>query len=448
MKRKTLALLFTAVFLLLCAAPFLGLLLTGGSAAGANEVLAVKPALRDWDGKLNSDYLAGWAEYINDRFSLRQEAVTAWAGLNAVLFRTSVTDSVLLGREGWLYYAPTLADYARSESMTARELWCAGRTLALLQEYAEAQGGRFLFTLAPNKNSLYPENMPEYPRGDGASNAEVFSAVLDEMGVRYLDLFAVFEAEDETLYFPTDSHWNARGAALAADAILSALGRESGYYAGVFNAAEHKGDLYEMLYPAGKKTDGDLVYAPGFTFTASSQNPDAITLRTQAGGSGSLLCYRDSFGRNLYPYLAESYAHAVFSRKNDYSPLELAPGGTLAVELVERNLRYLNTYAPTLPAPQREDSLADSAESAATAAQLRIANGAPAGYTILHGDYGGLTPDAESPVYVRTDAGLYEAVPQPEGFSICLPAGTAEKETEILFFREGKLLSVPGVMGS
>ena len=82
MKRKTLALLFTAVFLLLCAAPFLGLLLTGGSAAGANEVLAVKPALRDRDGKLNSDYLAGWAEYINDRFSLRQEAVTAWAGLN------------------------------------------------------------------------------------------------------------------------------------------------------------------------------------------------------------------------------------------------------------------------------------------------------------------------------------------------------------------------------
>ena len=84
--------------------------------------------------------------------------------------------------------------------MTARELWCAGRTLALLQEYAEAQGGQFLFTLAPNKNSLYPEYMPDYPRGGGASNAEAFSAVLDGMGVRYLDLFAVFEAEDETLY--------------------------------------------------------------------------------------------------------------------------------------------------------------------------------------------------------------------------------------------------------
>ena len=140
MSKKIVSLLFTAVFLLLCLIPSAGLVLTGGAEAGANEVLAAKPVLTDRDGSFNPDVLADLGDYVGDRFSLRQECVTAWAKLNAALFGVSVTDSVVLGTDGWLYYEPTLADYLRSEPMTDRELWCAARTLFLLQEYAESRG--------------------------------------------------------------------------------------------------------------------------------------------------------------------------------------------------------------------------------------------------------------------------------------------------------------------
>ena len=444
MTKKIVSLLFAVLFLGLCAVPAVGLVLTGGAKAGANEVLAPKPALTNRDGSLNGDYLADLADYVGDRFYLRQECVTAWARLNAALFHTSVTEDVILGADGWLYYAPTLPDYTRSEPMSGRELWCAARTLWLLQEYAESRGGQFLFTIAPNKNSLYAAAMPACPMANRLSNVEALRILLGQMGINYVNLFDVFETADEVLYFPTDSHWNGKGAALAADAILSALRREDRYHAGPFTDSEHRGDLYEMLYPAGKALDPDYAYAPGFTFTANTANPDNLRITAEGPGEGTLLMYRDSFGRNLYPYLAESFAHAEFSRKTNYDPTAMVEGGTLVIELVERNLRYLNTYVPVLPAPTRETGLI---AGAVERGELSLtASAGPEGYTTLTGIFAGIAPDADSPVYLSVNNGVYEAAPQPEGFSALLPESAARGEVGIVFTADGNLVSLRGVI--
>lgn len=444
--KKTLSLLFAALFLVLCLIPSLGLLITGGSGAAANQVLAPKPVLLKSDGRLNTAWLEDLSRYVNDRFSLRQEAVTLWARLNAGLLHSSVTDQVILGKDGWLYFSATLPDYTRTAPMSERELWCAARRLWLLQEYAEAQGGQFLFTVAPNKNQLYPEGMPTLAVADGPTNTEALYRKLDEMGIAHLDLHAIFRAADpERLYFNTDSHWTSRGAALAADAILHALGRESAYFSGPFSSGTHKGDLYEMLYPTGTETEPDPVYAPGFGFEASSANPDSISISTKsAAGEGTLLMYRDSFGRSLYPYLAEAYGEAFFSRKNDYDPTALQPGGALVIELVERNLRYLLDYTPTLPAPRRDAALVQGAQPRAGQMHFVLAKGGPEGYTVLHGDLGGYAPDEDSPIYLDTVLGLYEALPGAEGFSLCLPEDAAAEPVRVIFRHDGALLSLAG----
>ena len=442
MKKKTISLLFSVLFLGLCTVPGIGLAVTGGAEAGANEILAPRPRLTDRDDGVNGAVLSELADYIGDRFFLRQECITAWSALNAA-GRSSVTDDVILGRDGWLYFAPTLPDYTRSAPMTKRELWCAARTLCLLQEYVESRGGQFLFTVAPNKNSLYDQAMPAYPREGGPSNAEALYALLSEMGVNHLDLFTLFRSQEETLYFPTDSHWNGRGAALAADAILSALGRESGYFYGGFDPGEHRGDLYEMAFPAGRKTDIDWIYAPGFTFTANTQNADSPTIRAEGHGSGSLLMYRDSFGRNLYPYLAESFSRSEFSRKNDYDPTGMADGGVLVVELVERNLSYLNLYAPSLPAAARELSLADDAVPSGSLV-LHHEKGSD-GYVNLTAVFDNLYPDDSSPVYLETGAGLFEAVPAPEGFRAMVPEEAVQGEIHVILTAGGNRISLSGV---
>ena len=339
--KKTSSVLFIALSLCLLLTPLLGLAVFGESRPAANEIQAPRPRLRTAEGAFNGEVLRETADAFADRFALRQELVTAWARLNAAL-GSSIEEQVILGREGWLYYAPTLDDYS---GLAADEATLAAITerLAALQKEAEARGAVFLLAVAPNKNSLHGEYMPAWAAEDhdGGTWARL-RPLLDEAGVPYADLF------DPALpYYRTDSHWTAQGAAMAADRLLAALGRESAYGGRPFTeGAPRVGDLYEMLYPAATGAEPEIVDGGGFAYTALDEprGGTALNIRTEnPAAAGSLLCWRDSFGNALYPYLAESFGYACFSRSGDY---DLAAAwdrdyDLVLLEIAERNLPKL-----------------------------------------------------------------------------------------------------------
>ena len=134
---------------------------------------------------------------------------------------------------------------------------------------------------------------------------------------------------------------------MAADALLAALGRESSFAAGPFaEDGLHIGDLYQMLYPVGKGREAELVYSPGHVHETASDPRcgNAITIRTSSSdGKGSLYCRRDSFGIALYPYLADAFETAEFSRSADYSPEAFSgvEADAVILEIVERNIPLL-----------------------------------------------------------------------------------------------------------
>ncbi len=362
MKKKLPYAAFTALTLLLCLIPSLGMLAPPrDNQAGGNQALSRTPSLRDAEGTWNPNYLSQMQDFLGDHFYLRQDMITAWSTLNAEAFGSSITEDVVLGSDGWLYFADTLPDYVGLDPMTDREIFSAARNLALISEYCQAQGAHFLFTVAPNKNSLYWANMPDLtlPASRRPRDAKRLAEALAEQRVNYLDCFALFREQEETLYFKTDSHWNSKGAALAADAVNEALGRSSNYFAGPFTPQEvHKGDLYDMLYPAGNGLETDQVYGGKLTieYDVPIRSAENLTIMTHGGGEGSLLMFRDSFGNLLYPYLADSFDAALFSRSMPYR-LDLVnqrEADCVAAELVERNLRYLIRNVPVMPAPARE----------------------------------------------------------------------------------------------
>lgn len=412
MKKRLIDILFILLFLVLCLIPSLGILIFGESEAAANEILASRPSVQNRDGSFNTALLSDFSDYIADRFAFRQEMVTAWSEINANVFSGSVEEQVLLGSDSWLYYRETLDDYL-GRGMSDVELKYAAKNLALMQEYAENQGAAFVFTIAPNKNSLYPEHMPTYyPKGHDGSNAERLPAVLEQYGVNYVDLFEAFRNE-EVLYFSTDSHWNAQGAALAADHILSGLGMESSYFSGSFtNPVSHRGDLYEMLYPAGTMTEPDPQFSSGFSYICENDpnGGNAITINTTAAGrEGTLLCWRDSFGISLYPYLAEKFGAATFSRASAYdlSQIETLGADTVIIELVERNLAQLITASPVFAAPERQLSICAKGEGSFTLSVT--APKAEGGLTHITGEIPRSRMDAGSGIYLAVGEQIFEA---------------------------------------
>lgn len=446
MTEQTKARLAAAAFLTACVLPAAGMLLPERAAA-ANQTLASPPRLTTAEGKLNPDVLQEAADYIGDHFAFRQELITLEARLEAGLFRSSAEDSVLLGREGWLFYRETLPGYLHTERLSDRQLYGAAHTLALVQEYAESKGASLLFTVAPNKCSLYPEYLPMVGAPlEGEDDIDRLLPLLEAEGVPYADLFSAFRARDEVLYHRLDSHWNARGAALAHDTVTAALGLPfEPFFPGTYQTARtHKGDLYEMLYPTGTALDENMTFDRPFTFShvKEPRSPEDQRIETvNPAQSGSLLMFRDSFGNALYPFMAEEFGHAVFSRAMPYQLSQLDGADTLVIEIVERNLDWLAARAPIFPAPER-GLTGEPPEGTARAALTTEDDGLLPGFVRVEGALTGGADD-DSPVYVRLEDALYEACPvgaEAGGFTLYVPAEAASERAEVLYLSEGALL--------
>lgn len=441
---------FVAVFLVLCLIPSAGILVSPPQEPVGNEHLALMPSLQQEDGSWNLDYFSQLSDYLADHIAFRHQLITLHARLCGALFGTLPEGDVLLGKEGWLFYTETLSDYQGVNLLTDRQCTAAARTLALMAEYCRQQGIDFLFTIAPNKNSLYPEAMPgRYRASDQPGNAARIAARLEELGVPYLDLFEVIGSQEQVLYFRTDSHWNNLGAALAGDALCAALGQEEDPFWGQSYqmSPTHRGDLYEMVYPAGSLLEEDAAFDRAFTFQYQQgfRSAEDITIRTQnPGHTGSLLMFRDSFGNALHPFMAERFGAACFSRAMPYNLtyLDRENADTLVIELVERNLSWLVQRPPVMEAPVRqEDPSGWQQDGSVTASAAASDSRDLEGWKEITGTIQCPGMDLDSRILVLgADGQVYEACPAGEGdnpFTLYLPAAAAQGSLELCVTVDG-----------
>lgn len=412
-------LLYCGAFFALCLVPSAGMFFAGAGSSSENRNLAELPSLQRESG-LNVEYLSELGDYFQEHFAFRNELVTANALINGKLLGTSTASGVIQGTDGWLYYTDSLADYLGTEPMSDRSLYNIAHTLAMMQKELEKNGINFLFTVAPNKNSLYDEYMPYYDRQKVSDEKNLLRLehFLEEEGVSYTDLYALFSAEDEVLYHARDSHWNNRGAAMAAEALLTDLGKEHVSYtdAAYEVRTDFEGDLDKMLYPLAMTPEEEIYYTEPFSYEyveeiGSTFDPRIHTKHEEK--DGSLVMYRDSFGNALLPFLAEEYGAAYFSRGVPYQLMDVGTNAadTVIVERAERFLPDMAQSPPVMtavPVTMPEDWTVNEAHVTDGAAGLKVqAMGLQ--YQIT----GTILPeylDTDTGIYVRVgDAVLYEA---------------------------------------
>ena len=352
--------LYPVILLLLCLFPSVGMLWHPTTEAIGNSTGAAKPVLRTSEG-WNIEYLTELQNYLEDHFAYRPELISAQAHLQGSVFGTSAADGVIYGQNNVLYYEATLDDYQKKNLSSDRQLFNMAHNVYLMQEYTQLLGKNFIFTIAPNKNSLYADNMPErlQVQVGEKSDAERLLPYLEAEGVRYVDLFALFRAQKENLYYLRDSHWNNKGALLVYNTLMDAAGIDHERYDAVIpEQMEYSGDLNEMLYPVWGNTETDYRFLkePSYEILQEDATVESDFVSTfNPSGSGNLLMYRDSFGNTLIPYFAEHYASAVFSKRVPYTMTDLvtyAPD-TVIVEKVERHIQTLGSVPPQMSAPER-----------------------------------------------------------------------------------------------
>jgi hypothetical protein len=326
---------------------------------------------------------------------------------------------VIQGTDGWLYYTDSLTDYLGSDLLSDRSLFNIAHTLSMMQNYLEQKGVQFLFTVAPNKNSLYGENMPYYDilKVSDEKNLTRLKAYLEQENVSYADLYEAFGEQSEVLYHKKDSHWNNQGAALASDILMTALGKDHDSYEDEEYEirSDFEGDLDGMLYPQALTLDEEVYYDKQTTFAyveevSSNFAPKISTVNPEK--EGNLVMYRDSFGNALLPFMADAYAQAYFSRGVPYqlSDVDTKGADTVIVERAERFLPEMAQSPPVMQAPQADLGETISEEALDGAVDIQIVRQGPQAKItgrILDGYL-----DADSRIFLRVNGNFtYEACP-------------------------------------
>lgn len=189
-----------------------------------NRKLAEKPELPQ-----NSEALVAFpksfSDYMDDNFGFRNELLRTYHRL-LLGIGTSPSDSVLLGKSGWLFYTnQKLTDQNRG-AMPLSDPWLLRYKEGFLNQrkWLAKRNINHLLLPTPDNNTLYPEFMPDWVKWVGPSRYQQTLDYLSAHGEPYVNILPALKAakaRNERIYLQTDTHWSCLGGFRAYEVLMN-----------------------------------------------------------------------------------------------------------------------------------------------------------------------------------------------------------------------------------
>jgi len=341
-----------------------------------------KPVFPDWSWKVGDirRYPSRFEEQFNAALPLRIRVAAFSRSFYIDWLGISPIPEAVLGIDGWLYYTGPVSDKLLDRHVRGRdpfsqnelERWC--RLLLDRTRHFRSIGAKYVFVIAPNKESVYPEHLPGWigPRL-GPSRLDQLLAYLKSVPeVTVIDLRAVLIADKAAaaLYYRTDTHWNTRGAYSAYREIARVVepdfpGLAVKSWASLNPRIIEQGgmDIARMIglgresRDAGFEIDHSACTEPRpFSIAIpkdlqSRMVAPAYVTRCDAPGNINAVIFYDSFGMALVPLLEESFQSTanfnITELKSDttgYGMPEKLKANLVVEIIVERSLSSAPNY--------------------------------------------------------------------------------------------------------
>ncbi len=259
--------------------------------------------------------------YLKDHFGLRQTMIHTQRDLShPVLYGN---EKALIGRDGRMFYLGR--DMVRQSAglvLRDRKVADAADMLAEMRAALTRRGASLLVAVAPNSSTVYQDDLPLWAqRGERKTEYDLFLADLAARGIKTVDLRPVMEKAraDSEAYLMHDTHWTARSAVLAFNAIAEAGGhpdwrldpessigppaeRKGGDVARIIGAEDEVTEtVRELALPSGGKSQ-DLSPGPMPDWILSSGRPGP-----------TIMVIGDSFTAAYFPpMLAQHVGRAIW----------------------------------------------------------------------------------------------------------------------------------------
>ena len=343
--------------------PFAANLFYTNTAIMDNRPLNEKPT------EFTRNFAKEFEAYYNDTFAGRKKIISKYVKLQRSL--NIDTGQYFYGQDGWMFYdsikannGNTLVDYYAEVYFDDDDLAKMVEGINMAYDFYAKRGIKYVIFVAPNKENIYSEYMPERMQRIRKSDISRM-----DKAVEYLKkhvkaeivnakpvILAAKEKVEQNLYFKKDTHWNNIGAYVGFDALASGL-----VGLGVKVSVP---DLRDMNIAKGKLRNMDMeVGAREFAYQVDYL-PD-ISVNCQANSKiesvkecvasnkkypQRILMWSDSFAEALMPYVNKTFAYSFYAAAGlkKLSEIEAIVDETkpniVVDELVERYFQRFANY--------------------------------------------------------------------------------------------------------
>ena len=208
------------------------------------------------------------------------------------------------------------------------------------RDWIAARGGKYVFVVAPDKHSIYPEYLPEWvvKSAQPSKLDQLLAHLRAHSSVTVLDLRPALLAAKKSgpTYLQTDTHWNKFGAFIGYQQLMQTLqGQLPGMNPLPLEAFDRKkivrrgGDLAVCLGQQEEiQETNDVLFVPRPPLTPLIQT-DVGSIGEQTGtgavltrnpdATGKVVVFRDSFAESWMPFLGYNFREAIYLRQAEWN---------------------------------------------------------------------------------------------------------------------------------
>lgn len=331
----------------------------------SNTELLDNRALHTKPQKLSANFAKEFTDYYNDTFAKRKKLIVKYVKLKQKL--KIDTGQYFHGKDGWMFYdsakvnnANSMLDYYGTVMFSDKELEKMRIALETEKEFYNSFGAKYMVVVAPNKENLYTEFMPDRMqkmRVSENSPADVGAEWLNKNSkVEVLNFKSVLQSAKSDypyhLYYKKDTHWNEIGGYVAVYNLLKRL-QKFGVGGSLVPLTEDMisfvGMIGQDMHPTDKDESYKVEYLADKSFTKNILQLGKVVVYENDNpvANDTIMLMGDSFAEAMLPYLAKNYRKVVniASGVKDLSFYEEAmkeyKPKVVVYELVERYFRTL-----------------------------------------------------------------------------------------------------------
>ena len=329
-----------------------------------NREMTEKPSLT---GANYKTFATEYESYVDDNLPFRNTLVQLNNEIDYFLFKKSSSDRVIIGEDNWLFYANAsdgnpISCYQGTNLLSNEKLHAIAQNCITQRDFLLIQGKEFVVFIAPNKERVYSEYMPD-KYGAVAENyaaLQIYNYLKENTDLRvvypYEEIMDAKNDVRENIYYKTDTHWNYLGGYVGSKALLRELGIEipdiNSEHITITSDSNTSGDLAGMLNLKEQLLHTDKEYTvEGYDMhdrkTIEWNFNEAIIYQATDADPRKIYVIRDSFASAMALYIGSQFNDSYLRHRSSYTYENLVEQNPdiVVYEIVERYATTLETFS-------------------------------------------------------------------------------------------------------